>query len=169
MNDRYDPKDPALEPVAVNFSPGPEYGEARPKWQGISGIEHAANGRLWATWYSGGRTEDSDNHVVLVTSDDDGRTWSEPVLVIDPPSKIRASDSAPWHNPSGRLWLFWMQNEAFHIAGGVGFIRTVNSGVANPSWTSPRRIAHGTMLNKPIVLSTGEWLLTCAVFSEKRP
>jgi len=174
MSDGTGPNDLALEPVAVNLSPGPEYAEASRKWQGIPGIERAPNGRLWATWYSGGRTEDADNYVLLVTSGDNGRTWSEPVLVIDPPGKIRASDSALWHDPLGRLWLFWMQCEAFPSGGtpfdgrgGVWFIRTEHSEAANPDWTSPRRIAHGTMLNKPIVLSTGEWLLTCAVRAGK--
>jgi len=174
MAEGNDSKDLALEPVAVKFSPGPEYAEARRKWQGVAGIERASNGRLWATWYSGGCTEDADNYVLLVTSGDNGRTWSEPVLVIDPPRRIRASDSMLWHDPLGRLWLFWMQCEAFPSGGtpfdgrgGVWFIRTGNSGVAAPDWTNPRRIAHGTMLNKPIVLSTGEWMLTCGVRAAK--
>ena len=53
-------------------------------WQGIPGIERSQGGRLWAAWYSGGETEGPDNYVLVVTSSDDGKSWSEPLLVIDP-------------------------------------------------------------------------------------
>ncbi len=167
------PRDLALEPVAINFSPGGRYAERSRKWQGIPGIERAPNGRLWATWYTGGCTEDENNHVVLVTSGDHGRTWSEPLLVIDPPGNIRASDSVLWHDPLGRLWLFWMQTAhpdmTFDGRGGVWAITCEGSGSPSPSWSAPRRIANGIMMNKPTVLSTGEWLLPCAVWSHKGP
>lgn len=166
-------KDLALNPVNVNFSPGPQYAEKSRKWQGIPGIELAANGRLWAAWYSGGCTEDQFNHVLLVTSDDNGINWSEPVLVIDPPGDIRASDPVLWHDPLGRLWLFWMQSahagKTFDGRGGVCYIRCDNSGSASPIWSTPRRIANGIMMNKPTVPSSGEWLLPCAVWSHKCP
>ncbi len=34
-----------------------------------------------------------------------------------------------------------------------------NPNAEQPQWSEPRRIWHGVMLNKPTVLSTGEWLL----------
>ncbi len=41
-------------------------------------------GRLWATWYAGPTPgEDENNYVVITTSADTGKTWTE-VLVIDP-------------------------------------------------------------------------------------
>jgi hypothetical protein len=86
--------DPALVPATVNTSPGPEYG---------------AGGRLWATWYSGGTNEGPENYVVLITSSDDGRTWSPIRLVIDPPGYVRACDPNLWVDPRGRLWLFYAQ------------------------------------------------------------
>jgi hypothetical protein len=36
-----------------------------------------------------------------------------------------------------------------------------------PVWSPPRRIWHGVMLNKPTVLSTGEWVLTISL--DQRP
>lgn len=168
-----DEKPLALRPVEINFSPGPEYAEAARKWQGVPGIERAANGRLWATWYTGGRTEDEENHVVLVTSADDGITWSQPVLVIDPPGEVRASDPVLWHDPLGRLWLFWMQTAhcgiTFDGRGGVWGIRCDDSGCGEPTWSRPHRVANGIMMNKPTVLSSGEWLLPCAIWSHKGP
>lgn len=162
--------DLALQRVPINHSPGPAYQQAARNWQGIPGIERAANGRLWATWYTGGRTEDPNNHVVLVTSEDGGDSWSEPVLVIDPPAAdVRTSDPVLWHDPQGRLWLFWMQTnhcaQTFDGRGGVWAIRTDDATVAKPSWTEPRRIANGIMMNKPTVLASGDWLLPAAIWS----
>ena len=150
--------------VPLNLDPGEEYASASRNWQGIPSIERAANGRLWATWYSGGQGEDSDNYALLVTSGDDGRTWSEPVAVVDPPSMTRAWDPCLWHDPLGRLWWTWTQSrpaagQCWDGRGGVWAAVAENSGDPNPTWSEPRRIAHGVALNKPAFTSTGEWLL----------
>ncbi len=164
--------DSALDPVIPIRSPGRDYEESSRKWQGVPGIEIASNGRLWAAWYTGGRTEDENNHVVVVTSMDGGVSWSEPVLAIDPPGEVRASDPVLWHDPLGRLWLFWMQSAhcgtTFDGRAGVWAITTGRSGEADPEWSAPRRVANGIMMNKPTVLSTGEWLLPCAVWSHHK-
>lgn len=163
----------ALQPVTPLINPGQAYAECSRNWQGIPGIERTAGGRLWATWYTGGRTEDEFNHVVVVTSADGGRSWSEPVLAIDPPADVRASDPVLWHDPQGRLWLFWMQTAhcgiTFDGRAGVWAICAAAPEYANCQWSAPRRIANGIMMNKPTVLSTGEWLLPCAIWSHKLP
>jgi predicted neuraminidase len=142
-------------------------------FQGIPGIERAANGRLWATWYGGGVTEDRDNYVMLVTSEDDGQSWSGPKLVIDPdgPGPVRAFDPCLWHDPQGRLWLFWNQKlcnqkkefpEELERRWYLWGMHTEGSGGANPEWSAPKRLGEAIMMNKPTVLSTGEWLLCSA-------
>ena len=161
--------DAALDPPVVCLEPGAEYASSNRRWQGIPSLERAADGRLWATWYSGGLREDNDNYVLLVTSNDDGQTWSEPVVVIDPKGMTRAWDPCLWHDPLGRLWLFWtqscpMRGEAWDGRGGVWALVTEDSGPAKPQWSEPRRIAHGIALNKPIVASGGEWLLPSAIW-----
>jgi predicted neuraminidase len=157
--------DLALHPPRVIVNPGPEYASTARRWQGIPGIERAANGRLWATWYTGGPGEGPGNHVPLVTSADDGRTWSEPVLVVDPGEPCRAYDPCLWHDPLGRLWLFWAQSEGyFDGRTGVWAIRANEATAAAPAFGPPRRLCHGVMMNKPTVLSTGEWLLPAAVW-----
>ena len=167
------PMESQLEFPQVNTSPGPEYASQSRRWQGIPGIERAANGRLWVTWFSGGPKEPhEDNYVLLVTSGDDGKSWSEPKIVVDPPGKPRAYDPMLWHDPEGRLWFFWTQN-----AGPPGpyAIYCENSTKENPSWSPVRRIYplneasrvsedsppdHGDIvLNKPIVLKSGAWVL----------
>jgi hypothetical protein len=161
-----DIRDLALSPGAVIVRPGEEYHSASRKWfQGIPAIERSPGGRLWAAWYSGGCGEGSVNYVVLATSSDDGESWSEPVLVIDPPGLVRAFDQCLWHDPHGRLWLFWCQShEWFDGRAGVFCIRTGDSDRETPQWTEPRRIADGVMMNKPTALSADEWLLPVAVW-----
>ena len=163
-------KDLSMTAPVVNTAPGPEYAAEARLWQGIPGIERAPNGRLWALWYTGGEGEGPYNYIVLETSDDDGETWSKPLLVIDPPDKVRAFDPCLWHDPTGKLWLFWAQSyELFDGRCGVWCITTENSGEAAPVWSEPRRIGNGIMMNKPTVLSSGEWLFPTAVWECKAP
>jgi len=158
--------DLALNPPYIDYSPGPEYAENNRLWQGIPAIERAANGRLWAAWYSGGEDEGAGNFVLLVTSNDDGNTWSSPILAIAPKIPLRAFDPALWHDPQGRLWLFWAQSHGlFDGRVGVWAMHTSDSGSDCPEWSAPVRICNGIMMNKPTVLSTGEWLLPAAVWS----
>ncbi len=160
--------DPALVAPPINTHPGKEYSDETRLFQGIPGIERAANGRLWALWYAGGTGEGELNYVALVTSGDDGKTWSGPKLVIDPPGPVRAYDPAIWHDPSGRLWVFWAQSYRWWDGrSGVWAITTEQSGQANPKWSQPRRLCNGIMMNKPTVLSNGDWLLPVAIWEQK--
>lgn len=164
--------DLALRPPPVHHQPGPEYHESQRQWQGIPAIEQTAGGRLWAAWYTGGRTEDPDNHIVLVTSTDEGQSWSQPVLAIDPPGRIRAADPVLWIDPLQRLWLFWMQSACrdgnpFDGRGGVWGIHCSDPDRRHPAWTPPSRVAHGVMMNKPTVAANGDWLLPTAVWRNR--
>ncbi|MFP4499368.1 MAG: sialidase family protein [Candidatus Hydrogenedentota bacterium] len=154
---------PALEAPPVNLDPGPEYAPADREFQGIPGIARAPEGRLWATWYTGGEGEGPENYVVLKTSGDDGATWSDDVLVIDPADPVRAYDPCLWVDPEGVLWLFWAQAyQWWDGRGGVWCITTDEPDKAGPGWSEPRRIADGVMMNKPTALDTGEWLFPIA-------
>ena len=158
--------DTALVPVAPNLHPGSEYHTQTRLWQGIPSVERTPDGAFWATWYSGGKTEDPDNYALIVRSADEGKTWSEPVLVVDPPGKVRAFDPNLWTDPLGRLWFFWAQSyELFDGRVGVWMIRCDEPAATSLQWTAPRRLCHGIMLNKPTVLSTGEWLFPTALWA----
>lgn len=165
--EKLDQTDPALVAPPINTSPGKEYADDTRMFQGIPGLSRAANGRLWALWYAGGTGEGELNYVVLVTSGDDGKTWSGPKLVIDPPGPVRAYDPAIWHDPSGRMWVFWAQSYRWWDGrSGVWAITTDDSDQENPKWTEPRRLCNGIMMNKPTVLSNGDWLLPVAIWKQ---
>ena len=147
--------DAALQPPII-AKPGPEHAAEVRIFQGIPGIERAPGGRLWATWYGGGPTEGPWNYVMLNTSADDGETWSD----------VRAFAPCLWMDPGGRLWLFWAQGwTLWDGRAGVWAITTDDPDSADPEWSAPRRLCNGVMMNKPIALSTGTWLLPAAVWS----
>ncbi len=160
--------DPGLQRVPAIEHPGSNYKIAERGFQGIPGLARAAGGRLWATWYGGGTTEGPDNYVMLVTSADDGRSWSEIQRVVDPPGLLRAYDPGLWVDPQGRLWWFYMQSYG-HWDGRAGLwaMTTDDPAAATPRWSPPRRLVDGIMMNKPTVLRNGDWLFPVAIWAQE--
>jgi len=155
----------ALTPPSLELMPGPHYWPRVRIWQGIPGITIAPNGRLWATWYTGLLGEGKgQNYAVLVTSDDDGKTWSKPVAVFDPSRNFLNADTGDpmlWTDPSGKMW--WFVNRSMKVPNDVtgtcwGFC-TDDPNVAKPVWHAPVLAGRGGgTLNKPCVLADGSWL-----------
>lgn len=159
-----------LRPPRIITDPAPEYAAATRSFQGIPSLARSPNGRLWAIWY-GGKTpgEDHNNYVVLVTSGDDGRTWTREKVVIDPDGEgpVRAFDPELWLDPTGRLWAFWAQAIGHDATiGGVWAITTDNPDDENARWSAPRRLTDGVMMCKPMVLSSGEWCLPASTWRQ---
>ncbi|HNS32955.1 MAG TPA: sialidase family protein, partial [bacterium] len=116
-----------------------------------------------ATWYasnSGVYTEEPRNYAVLVTSGDGGNSWSEPpnLVVQHPVETIASKDPCPWIDPLGRLWFFWTQYDGLMSSSTSWAVTADNPEEENPEWSEPRQIGEGLLLNKPAVLSTGEWI-----------
>src|ERR1051325_4180024 len=153
-----------LTPPVLNVDPGPKYWPRMRMWQGIPGIERTPKGRLWATWYAGPFSEGSaGNHAVLVTSGDDGKTWSNPVAVFDPTAFFGGNTGDPhlWIDPQGRLWWFVNRNLKVKDPNGIrsmwGFC-VEHPDDAKPRFKAPVFAGFGVGLNKPTVLSDGAWL-----------
>jgi hypothetical protein len=136
------------------------------------GIERTPRGRLWACRVCGADGE--QGFFVVTTSDDDGQTWSDPRLVIDPHDAAlgvarRTLVGALWTDPQGRLWLFFDQSLGyFDGRGGVWSSRCDNPDAAEPQWTTPQRLWHGATLNKPIVCRDGTWLLPVSLWDRRQ-
>lgn len=130
------------------------------KWQGIPSIERTAKGRIFATWYSGGMTEQMGNYSLLVYSDDGGEHFSEPVAVADVGEDARAYDPTLWIDPLGRLWFIW----SVMPKNRVEFVRCDDPDAEALHWSEIRVLGYDVMLNKPIVLKNGDWLFPCAVW-----
>lgn len=149
----------------------PRFQDEYRKWQGIASIERTEGGRLYANWYTGMETERGGNFVVVSISDDEGDSWNSVEIVVehDDP-EIRCYDPCLWTDPLGRLWMTWNQSREF-FDGRVGVWASIseNPDADTPTWSEPRRIANGIMMNKPTVTSSGEWLFPCAIWSDHEP
>ena len=129
-------------------------------WQGIPGIEITDAGRMFACFYSGGETEQLGNFCLLIKSDDKAKTWSEPITVIYAGADSRVYDPCLWIDPNKRLWFI------FSIS---PIQKTYAIICNNPSetilkWSKPIVLGEEVMMNKPTVLSNGEWVFPIAVW-----
>ncbi|MCA9120210.1 MAG: exo-alpha-sialidase [Planctomycetaceae bacterium] len=155
--------DLALVPPKLNTSPLPQYGYDKLDYGMTIGIERTPGGRLWACWVAGGDSPKA--FFVLATSDDDGDSWSQPRLVVDAhapdlPAERSVLVGNLWSDPLGRLWLIFDQSmDMFDGRAGVWMAVCEHPDADEPQWSEPRRIWHGVTLNKPTVLTTGEWIL----------
>jgi len=74
--------DPGMEVPCINVNPLPRYRYDRLDYGMTIGIERTKGGRIWSCWVAGGDNEEA--FFVLNTSDNNGKTWSNPRMVIDP-------------------------------------------------------------------------------------
>jgi predicted neuraminidase len=155
--------DLSLIPPVINTNPLPKYDYDQLDYGMTIGIAQTPKGRLWAAWIAG---EDGPKaFMVAATSDDNGETWSKPRLVVDsqapnlplPRSVIIGNF---WTAPDGRLWFFFDQTMN-HYDGRQGVWLSIcdNPDADKPVWSAPTRISHGAVLNKPTIMSNGEWFL----------
>lgn len=157
------------ETPVINHSPLPAYAMAGQDYGMTIGVAVTPGGRLFACWVGGG--DDPKAYFLLSYSDDGGDTWTEPILAIDPHDKALPCDRSTivgtlWLDPLGRLWLFFNQS-LMHFDGrsSTWAIRCDEPDAPAPTWTEPQYIWYGTALNKPVILSTGEWMLPVALWA----
>ena len=158
----------------LNLNPGVEFSESRRFWQGCPTIARTAGGRLYAGWYSGGTREPSlGNYNVLVKSDDNGRSWSEPILTI-PSLKEDITcciDIQLFTAPDGRMWIFWTLRDCHYKFDDERHLSTFAVVCENPdadvlNFSEPAFVTPGFLRCRPTVLSDGRWMLCAYDFRE---
>src|SRR3569833_657657 len=159
----------AMTPPPITLKPSPRYWPRLRMWQGIPSIARAPKERLWATWYTGPLSVGSEgNYAVLVTSGDDGRSWSDPVAVFDPGLLLGGYTGDPhvWTDPQGRLW--WFVNRFMRVGKtptrGLWGLCAENPDDPAPTFNAPVFAGTGVGLNKPTVLAFGVWLWLVVFF-----
>ncbi|MDR1270604.1 MAG: glycoside hydrolase, partial [Planctomycetaceae bacterium] len=163
--------DSVLEPPELFINPVTKYDDDHRNYNMNCGIAQTSGGRLWACSISGG--DSADAYMVAFTSDDDGKTWSKPRLVIDPPElsngvKRRVLIANFWTAPNGTLWLFFDYGlSMFDGRIGVWVTTCENPDADFPVWKKPVRICHGNLHNKPIVTKNGTWLIPIELYSRE--
>lgn len=139
-----------------------KYGTPARKWQGIPSIEITPRGRIFVAFYSGMETETMGNFVVLVKSDDGGKSFSEPIAAVDVGPHARAFDPCLWLSPDGKLRFFWAVMPDTHVEYAV----CADPDKEVPEWSEVKTDLPGeVMLNKPTVLSDGTWLFPSAIWN----
>ncbi len=134
------------------------------RWQGIPSIARTSKGTLYVAWGSGGTVEpEPENNIIVSRSFDDGKTWSRPELFIDPFGEERAYDVCFWMAPDGVLWCLYNVSDRKKQIYEIRAITCGNPDEQYPRWSHPRVIDFGAPFSfrslKPIVLSSGEWVM----------
>lgn len=157
----------------------PKYNENDRQFQGCATIAATKGGRLFAGWYCGGWCEPSlDSYLILIYSDDLGKTWIKTPVLIIPSSKehlIQALDIQLWVSPEGKLHVFWTQdnvelpkdnNWGNYVDGYLFNDKTHASWVTicdapdaeELVFGTPRCIDKGFLRCKPLALESGRWI-----------
>jgi len=131
-------------------------------WQGIPSIEVTKKGRIFTSAYSGGVSEEFGNFAFLLKSDDGGKHFSEPIAVAYK-ENYRCFDPCIWIDPLGRLWFWWAVQPLLGVYGTI----CDDPDAEELHWSEVFFIGHDVMLNKPTILSTGEWIFPIAVWNKK--
>ena len=155
--------------IKINTAPGKEYNAKKRLWQGCPTILRTPKGRLFAGWYSGGVGEPHwENYNLLIRSEDDGMTWSEPELVISGSQKddFITIDIQLWLDPLGRMWLFFAKiscapgSKPTDPDHGMTWAMICDDPDAEVlSWSEPKLIVTGFLRTQPTILSNGDWVM----------
>ncbi len=129
-------------------------------WVGIPSIEVTRGGRTFLTFYSGGIKEEVGNYCLLIQSDD-GKNFSEPIAACYEEGH-RCYDPCLWIDPTGRLWFTWSRCPDDGLFAAICDDPDAEEIVFGEEFF----IAHNVMMNKPTVLSAGEWLFPIAVWKK---
>ena len=115
--------------------------------------------RTFITFYSGQTAETYGNYVLLLKSDSD-TDFGEPIAVVQKEGKFRCFDPVLWIDPLERLWMIWNVMPGEEVRGCI----CEDPDAEHLTWGEEFYIGRGIMMNKPTVLSTGEWLFPIALW-----
>ena len=136
-----------------------EFYADRRVWQGIPGIARTKGGRTFVSIYSGDVKETYGNYVFVIKSDND-HDFSDPIVAAQKEGKFRCFDPVLWIDPLGRLWFIWNVMPGEEVYASI----CEDPDADELIWSEEFYIGRGIMMNKPIVLSTGEWLFPIAIW-----
>lgn len=124
-------QDNAKEPSLPRYYPtDSRFTDDEVRYQGCPTVAVTRGGRIFVGWYGGGVREPSLEHFNIVKySDDDGKSFSSPLLVIESDTErmVHALDIQLWTAPNGALWLFWVQNNATPLTDDKEYMMTANT------------------------------------------
>lgn len=140
------------------------FGERHETWQGIPGPERTAKCRVFSSWFTGGPKEPSpENLVLLCYSDDQAKTFTKPQVMAGPKNGTRCFDPTLWIDPKGRLWYVFNRGNKDTAVHDVHARICDDPDATPPVFGAEFRVGYegpyAFRMNKPTVLSTGEWIM----------
>ncbi|NWF82679.1 MAG: exo-alpha-sialidase [Bryobacteraceae bacterium] len=117
------------------------------------------NGDLYLVWYGGEGEYANSTAIWASRRTEGGGAWSAPKKVAQDPLRSLGNGVA-WQAPDGTLWLFYVVR--FGETWGSSRVAVKLSGDRGETWSDSTMLVldEGWMVRgKPIVLSSGEWLL----------
>jgi hypothetical protein len=141
-------------------------------WQGIPGLERTTNGRVFLSWFTGGPREPAAENTVLLTySDDGGDTFLPPQAMARPwTDGTRCFDPTLWIDPKGRLWYIFNRGNKDTGRHDVWARICEDPDGEIPVFGEEFRVGfaapYAFRMNKPTVLSTGEWTMAVTFADE---
>ena len=135
------------------------YASCHRVWQGIPGIVRTKGRRVFLSFYAGDTKETYGNFAMVTVSEDEKR-FSEPIAVAHKSGKFRCFDPVLWIDPLDRLWFIWNVMPGEEVWGSI----CADPDAEKLAWSDPILIGRGVMMNKPVVLSSGEWLFPIAMW-----
>ena len=129
-------------------------------WVGIPSIAVTKGGRNFLTFYSGGTKEEIGNFCILLKSEN-GKDYTDTVAVCFEEGS-RCFDPCLWIDPLDRLWFTWAKGPDKGVYAAI----CENPDSDEIVFGEEFYIAPNILMNKPTVLSTGEWLFPIAVWEE---
>ena len=153
----------------INTNPLPKYCLSDQDYGMTIGIAITHKGRKFICWVGGG--DNSKAYFLLAYANTGSDEIGEPCLVIDPHESALPYDRCTivgnvWIDPMNRLWLFFNQTlQHFDGYSSNWFIRCDNPDAEELVWTDPQYIYYGCTLNKPVILTSGEWMLPISVWA----
>lgn len=141
--------------TAISSSTTETYNPADRLWNGIPHIEVTAGGRLFAVWYTGGTNEPhDDNYMVLGYSDDGGKSWVDPFIIVDTyDDSIRAFDPFLHINSRGELVWYWWRGSNWQMT-----VPNPDAAPEDITWSTPVITGPdnlGACIQEPVRLSDG--------------
>lgn len=168
---KYPDRDIALVPGKIIVNPtDPMFADELQHQRTSAMIARTPKGRIFISYFSGAHGDENvGNYIMIISSDDDGKTFQNRIAVLAPdPELSRAFDANLWVDDTGRFWLFWSQSY-MKLDGreGVWVARCDNPDDKDMVFTEPRRIANGLLCAQPIITKNGDWLVPTALWDDK--
>ncbi|MBQ9115489.1 MAG: exo-alpha-sialidase, partial [Clostridia bacterium] len=140
-----------------------EFADDRRVWQGIPGIVITASNRRFICFYSGRSGETFGNYALVMKSDGGDSFGKAPIAAAYSGERARCFDPVLWIDPLQRLWFIWNVQPSGEVWGAI----CEQPDADELKWSDEFRIGYGVMMNKPTVLSTGEWLFPISIWDRK--